>query len=116
MAKPKTTIIKRVNKIENKGQRINTWKIAYADFVTAMMAFFLLMWLISVSSESTLQGVAEYFTPTKSISDKSGLGFDGGMNSNVEEGTGAPNIAASSLIYGSPSKGHRVDSTRLPSA
>jgi chemotaxis protein MotB len=89
--------------------------VAYADFVTAMMAFFLLLWLISVSDKATLQGVAQYFTPTESISDKAGLGFDGGADANMEEGVGAPNAASSSLIYGSPSKGHRVDAARLPS-
>ncbi|CAF3794036.1 unnamed protein product [Rotaria magnacalcarata] len=74
-----------------------------------MMAFFLLLWLVSVFSESTLQGVAQYFTPTESISDKAGLGFDGGTKTNIEKGIGAENAASSSLIYGSPSKGHRVD-------
>ncbi|NRB10250.1 MAG: OmpA family protein [Rickettsiaceae bacterium] len=114
MADKKAPIIKKVKKVEGGGHHGGAWKVAYADFVTAMMAFFLLMWLISVSSESTLQGVAEYFTPTESISDKAGLGFDGGMDANVEDGAGAPHIAASSLIYGSPSKGHRVDAARLP--
>ena len=79
------------------------------------MAFFLLLWLVSVSSDSTLQGVAQYFTPTESISDKAGLGFDGGADTNIEKGIGAENAASSSLIYGSPSKGHRVDSARKPS-
>jgi chemotaxis protein MotB len=108
-------IIKKVKKIQGGGHHGGAWKVAYADFVTAMMAFFLLLWLISVSDKATLQGVAQYFTPTESISDKAGLGFDGGVNPNVEEGFAAPNAASSSLIYGSPSKGHRVDAARLPS-
>jgi chemotaxis protein MotB len=90
------------------------WKVAYADFVTAMMAFFLLLWLVSVSSDATLEGVAKYFSPTESISNKAGLGFDGGADSNIERGIGAENAASSSLIYGSPSKGHRVDAARKP--
>ena len=40
------------------------WKVAYADFVTAMMAFFLLMWLINVTSPEQKTGIAEYFNPT----------------------------------------------------
>ena len=115
MAKNQTIIIKKVKKVEEGGHHGGAWKVAYADFVTAMMAFFLLLWLISVSDKATLQGVAQYFTPTESISDKAGLGFDGGADANMEEGVGAPNAASSSLIYGSPSKGHRVDQARMPS-
>lgn len=42
------------------------WKVAYADFMTAMMAFFLLLWIISAADEQKLQGLAEFFTPTDS--------------------------------------------------
>lgn len=115
MAKNNQIIIKKVKKSDDGHHHGGAWKVAYADFVTAMMAFFLLLWLVSVSDQATLQGVAQYFTPTESISDKAGLGFDGGVDSNLEDGVGAPNAASSSLIYGSPSKGHRVDSARLPS-
>lgn len=52
-------VIKRIKKI-NKHHG-GSWKIAYADFVTAMMAFFLLMWLLSMLNKYQLQGVAEYF-------------------------------------------------------
>lgn len=52
-------VIKRIKKI-NKHHG-GSWKIAYADFVTAMMAFFLLMWLLSLLNKYQLQGVAEYF-------------------------------------------------------
>ena len=115
MAKQQQIIIKKIKKVQGGGHHGGAWKVAYADFVTAMMAFFLLLWLISVSDKATLQGVAQYFTPTESISDKAGLGFDGCADANIEKGTGAPNAASSSLIYGSPSKGHRVDSARMPS-
>jgi chemotaxis protein MotB len=48
------------------GHHGGAWKIAYADFVTAMMAFFLLMWLLGSASQGTLNGIAEYFkTPLK---------------------------------------------------
>lgn len=78
-----TIIIKKVKKTASGKHHGGSWKVAYADFVTAMMAFFLLLWLVSVSSDSTLQGVAQYFTPTESISDKAGLGFDGGADTQI---------------------------------
>jgi chemotaxis protein MotB len=45
-----------------------TWKIAYADFVTAMMAFFLLLWLANSTTEEQRTGIAEYFNPTNPLS------------------------------------------------
>lgn len=58
-------IIKRIKKLGH-GHHGGSWKIAYADFVTAMMAFFLLMWLLSSVSQASLEGIADYFkTPLK---------------------------------------------------
>ncbi|KAF0101077.1 MAG: motB [bacterium] len=58
-------VIKRIKKVSG-GAHGGAWKIAYADFVTAMMAFFLLMWLLGSSSKATLQGISEHFkTPLK---------------------------------------------------
>lgn len=58
-------IVKRIKK-KSAGHHGGAWKIAYADFVTAMMAFFLLMWLLGSTSKGDLQGIAEYFqTPLK---------------------------------------------------
>ncbi len=58
-------IVKRINK-SNHAPHGGAWKIAYADFVTAMMAFFLLMWLLGSTSKGDLQGIAEYFkTPLR---------------------------------------------------
>ena len=58
-------VIKRVKKVAG-GHHGGAWKIAYADFVTAMMAFFLLMWLLGSTAKGDLQGIAEYFkTPLK---------------------------------------------------
>ena len=58
-------IIKRVKKVA-PAHHGGAWKIAYADFVTAMMAFFLLMWLLSSIATEDLKGIAEYFSnPTK---------------------------------------------------
>lgn len=58
-------IVKRIKKVAG-GAHGGAWKIAYADFVTAMMAFFLLMWLLGSTTKGSLQGIAEYFqTPLK---------------------------------------------------
>lgn len=58
-------IVKRIKK-SGGGHHGGAWKIAYADFVTAMMAFFLLMWLLGSTTKGDLNGIAEYFqTPLK---------------------------------------------------
>ncbi len=58
-------VVKRIKK-GGGGHHGGAWKIAYADFVTAMMAFFLLMWLLGSTAKGDLQGIAEYFaTPLK---------------------------------------------------
>jgi len=61
----KPIVIKRIKKVVG-GHHGGAWKIAYADFVTAMMAFFLLMWLLGSTAKGDLEGIAEYFkTPLK---------------------------------------------------
>ena len=72
-------IIKR-KKVVAGGHHGGAWKVAYADFVTAMMAFFLLMWLLSTTDEETRLGLADYFSPTIPISETRSGGegpFDG---------------------------------------
>src|SRR5688572_24218666 len=56
-------IIKRIKKSGGEGHHGGAWKVAYADFVTAMMAFFLLMWLLNATSEDQRRGLADYFAP-----------------------------------------------------
>ncbi|MDP2434079.1 MAG: flagellar motor protein MotB [Pseudomonadota bacterium] len=59
-------VIKRIKKISGGGHAGGAWKIAYADFVTAMMAFFLLMWLLGSTTKAQMEGIAQYFkTPLK---------------------------------------------------
>src|SRR5215510_8000999 len=63
-AKP-TIVVKRIKR-SAAAHHGGAWKIAYADFVTAMMAFFLLMWLLGSTTQGELQGIADYFkTPLK---------------------------------------------------
>src|SRR3974390_1475301 len=67
-------IIKRVKKVVGAGHHGGAWKVAYADFVTAMMAFFLLMWLINTTSPEQKRGIADYFAPASVSETTSGSG------------------------------------------
>ena len=60
-------VIKKINK-GHGGHHGGAWKLAYADYVTAMMAFFLLMWLLSMASPQQKQGLAEYFRDPSKVS------------------------------------------------
>lgn len=70
------TIIKRKKIVKGDEHHGGAWKVAYADFVTAMMAFFLLMWLLNATTEEQRKGIADYFNPTIPISRISGGGSD----------------------------------------
>ena len=66
-------VIKKVIKKIEGGHHGGAWKVAYADFVTAMMAFFMLLWLLNVAPPETLNGLADYFSPTTAaVAGKSG--------------------------------------------
>jgi len=67
-------IIKRIKKSGGDGHHGGAWKVAYADFVTAMMAFFLLMWLINTTSPEQKRGIADYFAPASVSQTMSGAG------------------------------------------
>ncbi len=60
---PRPIIVKKITVVSG-GHHGGAWKVAYADFVTAMMAFFLLMWLLGATTEKQRKGIADYFTPT----------------------------------------------------
>ena len=76
-------IIKKVKKVSG-GHHGGAWKVAYADFVTAMMAFFLLLWLLSSVEEGKLESLADYFTPTIGVKVSMGIGFEGGKTANMD--------------------------------
>jgi len=69
-----TPIIVKKKKIIAAGHHGGSWKVAYADFVTAMMAFFLLMWLINTTSPEQRRGIAEFFAPASVSRVSSGAG------------------------------------------
>ncbi|WP_166417892.1 flagellar motor protein MotB [Cochlodiniinecator piscidefendens] len=97
-------IIKKKKIVGGDGHHGGAWKVAYADFVTAMMAFFMLMWLLNATTEQQRQGLADYFSPSIPISRISG-GGDGALGGDsvfVEEtlpqsgtGTAVPTDTAS---------------------
>jgi chemotaxis protein MotB len=61
---PRPIIIKKIIADGHGGHHGGAWKVAYADFVTAMMAFFLLLWILGATTEKQRKGIADYFTPT----------------------------------------------------
>jgi chemotaxis protein MotB len=67
-------VIKKVKRGGAHGRHGGAWKVAYADFVTAMMAFFLLMWLINTTSPEQKRGIADYFAPASVSATTSGSG------------------------------------------
>ena len=67
-------IIKRKKVVAGDGHHGGAWKVAYADFVTAMMAFFMLMWLLNATTEKQRKGIADYFNPTIPVNRISGGG------------------------------------------
>ncbi len=80
---PRPIIVKKITMVA-AGHHGGAWKVAYADFVTAMMAFFLLLWILGATTEKQRRGIADYFTPTlvktKQGSAGSGQGVLGGAS------------------------------------
>ena len=74
MSNAQPIIIKKIKKGGGDGHHGGAWKVAYADFVTAMMAFFMLMWLLNATTEQQRKGIADYFSPTIPINRVSGGG------------------------------------------
>jgi len=61
---PRPIIVKKIIADGHGGHHGGAWKVAYADFVTAMMAFFLLLWILGATTEKQRKGIADYFAPT----------------------------------------------------
>lgn len=76
---PPPIIVKKVIVQASDGHHGGAWKVAYADFVTAMMAFFLLLWLLGSTDEAQRKGLADYFTPTLVKLKEQSAGSDGLM-------------------------------------
>ncbi|MEL7445619.1 MAG: flagellar motor protein MotB [Pseudomonadota bacterium] len=90
---PAPIIVKKIT-IEEGGHHGGAWKVAYADFVTAMMAFFLLLWLLGATTEDQRKGLADYFTPTLVKVREKSAGSDGFMGgSSITDVDNYPNAA-----------------------
>ncbi|MCV6591681.1 MAG: OmpA family protein [Silicimonas sp.] len=112
---PAPIIIKR-KKIIAGGHHGGAWKVAYADFVTAMMAFFLLMWLLGATTEKQRKGIADYFNPTIPVNKVSG-GGDGafGGESIFSQATLSQNGTGAGTAQPTPNSEENSESGNGPS-
>src|SRR5471032_2338459 len=94
-------IIKKNEFIEGGGGHGGAWKVAYADFVTAMMAFFLLMWLLNATTEDQRKGLSDYFSPNSLLSHaSSGTGEPFGGHTVFDHGAMVSDRGAEQVIVG----------------
>ncbi len=96
-----TIIIKKINK-GHGGHHGGAWKIAYADFVTAMMAFFLLLWLLNSVTQEQLEGISNYFAPVTASTSASGSGDILGGQTITEEGAAQNSTSRDSVTVDLP--------------
>ena len=87
-AKGTTIVIRRIKKVSGGGHHGGAWKVAYADFVTAMMAFFLVMWLVGATTNKQRAAISEYFkqsspVPGNSVSPNQGPNGPGGASTSM---------------------------------
>ena len=113
-------IIKKVKGHGGHGHHGGAWKVAYADFVTAMMAFFLLLWLLNVTTDIQKRGIADYFEPTIASKSQSGAGGVMGGQTIGEPGaqslpTSAPSLALDRPALRQPDEGDDGDDGGTPS-
>jgi chemotaxis protein MotB len=109
-------VIKRIKKGGHGGHHGGAWKVAYADFVTAMMAFFLLMWLINTTSPEQKRGIADYFAPASVSETTSGAG--GILNGTALGDDGAKGAGSADIIESkapesrNPSDGNKSEAAK----
>ncbi len=97
----KPTIVIRKEEVVEGGHHGGAWKVAYADFVTAMMAFFLLMWLINATTEAQRRGLADYFSKSNIFSHQmSGSGKPFGGKTPFEDGALVSDRGAAKVTTG----------------
>jgi len=97
------------------------WKVAYADFVTAMMAFFLLLWLLNVTTEAQKEGISDYYEPEGVSEEQTGTG--GVLKGLALQAEGAlrssgspPSVTVSIPTFGSEESGKTKDEKEAPKA
>jgi chemotaxis protein MotB len=99
-------IIKRKKIVQGGGHHGGAWKVAYADFVTAMMAFFLMMWLLGATTESQRRGLADYFNPSIPVHriSSGGEGMFGGTDLETREQVGPATPDDAQALTGNESR------------
>jgi len=107
-------IIKKIKGGGHAGHHGGAWKVAYADFVTAMMSFFLLLWLLNVTTDVQKRGIADYFEPTISSKSQSGAGgvMGGqtiGQPGSQTEATSQPSLQIAQMAMRQPAEGDEGD-------
>jgi chemotaxis protein MotB len=109
------SIVIRREEIVEGGHHGGAWKVAYADFVTAMMAFFLLMWLLNATTEAQRKGIADYFTPNNILSrGSSGTGLPFGGKTPFEQGELVSDRGAQAVMQGRAPAEPRHDDPQPP--
>ena len=93
-----TVVIRRVRKVKRGGHHGGAWKVAYADFVTAMMAFFLVLWLMAATSKPERAAISEYFRNPSTLSGSSatpapGMAGPGGASTSMIKLGGATDVS-----------------------
>jgi chemotaxis protein MotB len=99
--KGKAEILIRKEEVVEGGHHGGSWKVAYADFVTAMMAFFLLMWLLNATTEEQRKGLADYFSPNSVLShNSSGMGQPFGGRTAFSDGAMLSDLGTPQVTMG----------------
>jgi len=99
--KGKAEILIRKEEVVEGGHHGGSWKVAYADFVTAMMAFFLLMWLLNATTEEQRKGLADYFSPNSVLShNSSGMGQPFGGRTAFSDGAMLSDLGTPQVTVG----------------
>jgi chemotaxis protein MotB len=95
-------LIKKIKKSHGSGHHGSAWKIAYADFATAMMAFFLLLWLLAATTEEQKLGIANFFMPTPFIKNDmvGSSGISGGHTPHEAGQLDAPSMTRPDVVIG----------------
>jgi chemotaxis protein MotB len=101
--KGKAEILIRKEEVIEGEAHGGSWKVAHADFVTAMMAFFLLMWLLNATTEEQRKGLADYFSPNSVLShNSSGTGQPFGGRTAFSEGAMLSDLGNCGDAVGAP--------------
>jgi chemotaxis protein MotB len=114
-------IVKKIKGKSGHAHHGGAWKVAYADFVTAMMAFFLLLWLLNVTTDIQKRGIADYFEPTIASKSQSGAGGVMGGQTMGQPGaqslpTSLPSLALNQPALRQPDEGDDGDEGGTPAS